>query len=81
MEEFQRILTDPRRRSCIQLIKSVVRLESYDVQARAQCETDEERQQNNKNLTSTISTLFKILSSWPDDAANIELLHPGKVPK
>ena len=35
MEEFQRILTDPRRRSCIQLIKLVVRLESYDIQARA----------------------------------------------
>ncbi|KAJ5455705.1 uncharacterized protein N7458_003969 [Penicillium daleae] len=73
MEEFQRIVTDRRRRSCVQLIKLVVRLESYDVQARARWETDEERQQNTKIFTSTISTLFKILSCWPDDAASIEL--------
>jgi hypothetical protein len=73
LEEFQRIVTDSRRRSCLKRIELVVRLESYDVQARAQWETDEERQQNNKIFTSTICTLFKILASWADDAARIEL--------
>lgn len=80
MEEFQRIVTEPRRRSCIQLIKLVVQLESYDVQARAQWETDEDRQQNNKIFTSTICTLFKILSIWPKDAASIELFIQAKSP-
>jgi hypothetical protein len=73
LEEFQRIVTNPSRRSCVKRINLVVRLESYDVQARAQWETDEDRQQNNKIFTSTICTLFKILSSWPNDAASIEL--------
>ncbi|KAJ5461020.1 uncharacterized protein N7458_002572 [Penicillium daleae] len=55
-------------------------LESYDVQARAQWETDEDRQQNNKIFTSTICTLFKILSSWPTDAASIRLSIQAKSP-
>lgn len=73
MKEFQQIATDPRRRSCVKHIDLVVQLESYDVPARARWETDEERQQNNRIFTSTISTLFKILSSWPADATRIEL--------
>lgn len=80
MEEFQRIVMEPRRRSCIRLIKLVVQLESYDVQARAQWETDEDRQQNNKIFTSTICTLFKILISWPTDAASIRLPIQAKSP-
>lgn len=33
LEEFQRIVTDTRRRSCLKLIKLTERLEPYDMQA------------------------------------------------
>lgn len=67
LEEFQQLVSTPHRRSCVQVIDLRVELESYDEKARARVETDEERQRNNRIFTTTISTLFRILSDWPDD--------------
>ncbi len=68
MEEFQRLVSVPRRTACVQGIEFVVELESYDEQARARFETDEERQRNNEIFTTTIGALFKILSSCTHDS-------------
>ncbi|KAJ5380951.1 uncharacterized protein N7496_003379 [Penicillium cataractarum] len=68
LEEFQQLVSTPRRRSCVQVVDLCVQLEQYDEKARARVETDEERQRNNRIFTTTISTLFRILSDWPDNS-------------
>jgi hypothetical protein len=45
-----------------------VKLESYNEEARARFETNEEHQRNNKILNTTISALFRILADWPKNA-------------
>ncbi|CAG8910035.1 unnamed protein product [Penicillium egyptiacum] len=80
LEEFQRLVSTTRRRACVRTITLLVELESYDEKARARFETDEERQQNNKIFTATISTLFRIISGWSDNASialNIEAQSPS----
>jgi hypothetical protein len=72
LEEFQQIVSKSHRRSYVQLIYLRVKLESYDEQARARFETDEEHQRNNKIFNTTISALFRILADWPKDTG-IEL--------
>lgn len=68
LEEFQRIVSTTHRRAFVRAISLSVELEAYDEKARARFETDEERQRNNKIFTTTISTLFRSISHWPDDA-------------
>jgi hypothetical protein len=80
LEEFERLLWTPRRRSCVRFIQLVVELESYDEKARARFETDEERQRNDEIFTTTIGSLFKSLSDWPanlDIGVDIKARSPG----
>ncbi|OKP02372.1 hypothetical protein PENSUB_7136 [Penicillium subrubescens] len=72
LEEFQQIISISHRRSYVKKIYLRVKLESYDEEARARFETDEEHQRNNKIFNSTISALFRILADWPKEAG-IEL--------
>ncbi|KAJ6181246.1 hypothetical protein N7519_011707 [Penicillium mononematosum] len=64
-------------------INNAKRLEEFqriDKKARAPFETDEERQRNNTIFTTTISTLFRSISGWPDDAGislHIEAMSPS----
>lgn len=80
LEEFERLLWTPRRRSCVRFIQLVVELESYDEKARAHFETDEERQRNDEIFTTTIGSVFEILSDWPanlDIGVDIKARSPG----
>jgi hypothetical protein len=80
LEEFKWIASTPQRRAYVRRIGLIIELESYDQNARASFETDEERQRNNRIFTTTISSLFRILSEWPDDsgiALKIRAQSPG----
>lgn len=73
LEEFKSLNLDPRRKSCVRRIDLRVELESYGVAARARFETDEEHARNNKIFTEAITSVLRVLQSWPNDGPGIAL--------
>ncbi|KAJ5120888.1 uncharacterized protein N7515_010276 [Penicillium bovifimosum] len=55
-----------QRRSYIRTIHFIVELESYDFEARRKFENEEEIQRNSKIFTTSIQSLFNVLSEWPE---------------
>ncbi|KAJ5747190.1 uncharacterized protein N7511_008886 [Penicillium nucicola] len=64
LHDLAQVAHNERRRHYIQFIDLVVDLAPYDIEARYEFETDEDKRNNNANFTKTIQLLFKILSSW-----------------
>ncbi|KAJ6094852.1 hypothetical protein N7467_002365 [Penicillium canescens] len=69
---FEQLASNAYRKSCIRHIDLMVELESYDKKSRANLETDDEHQRNNKIFTTIFHSLFGCLASRPD-GANITL--------
>lgn len=70
LEDFRRIVASSNyswRTFYVRKLYFKVILLEYDVAARAQYETQDDRDGNNIVFTQSVTTLFDILSSWPDE--------------
>ncbi|KAL4863435.1 hypothetical protein BDV12DRAFT_202109 [Aspergillus spectabilis] len=61
-------------------IDYILQLESYSIEARADFETAEEHERNNKIFVHSTQFLLESLASWPEDRAKLELSFKAQSP-
>jgi hypothetical protein len=81
LEEFCQIVAcNKDRQKYVKDIHLLIRLEPYDITARASFETAAEHSRNNEIFVQTVQNVLQVLAAWPENHRGIELFIHAQSP-